>query len=163
MNVAPRSITKSSSKNISGGRIMKGHVNNRQIFITDFDLERLEELIENASRRSSRDGKHLEELELELLKADVVPPAGIPPDVITMNSRVCLQDMETGDDLVYTLVFPPDADLERGRISVLAPIGTAMIGFRVGDTIQWQVPAGTRKFKVKSMLYQPEAAGDYHL
>lgn len=141
---------------------MKGHVNNRQIFITDFDLERLEDLIENSSRRSSRDGKHLEGLELELLKADVVPPAGIPPDVITMNSRVCLQDMETGDDLVYTLVFPTDADLESGRISVLAPIGTAMIGYRVGDTIQWQVPAGTRKFKVKSMLYQPEAAGDYH-
>lgn len=142
---------------------MKEQANSRQIFITDFDLERLENLIEDASRRSSRDGKHLEELERELFKADVVPPAGIPPDVITMNSRVCLQDMETGEDLVYSLVFPADADLESGKISVLAPIGTAMIGYRVGDTIKWQVPAGTRKFKVKSMLYQPEAAGDYHL
>lgn len=141
---------------------MKDHANSRQIFITDFDLERLEVLIENASRRSSRDDKHLEDLEQELLKADVVPPNGIPPDVITMNSRVCLQDMETGEDLVYTLVFPADADLESGKISVLAPIGTAMIGYRVGDAIKWQVPAGTRKFKVKRMLYQPEAAGDYH-
>jgi len=83
--------------------------------------------------------------------------------VITMNSRVCLQDLETGEDLVYTLAFPTDADLESGKISVLAPIGTAMIGYRVGDIIKWQVPAGTRKFKVKSMHYQPEAAGDYHL
>ncbi|MBL0225108.1 MAG: nucleoside diphosphate kinase regulator [Geobacteraceae bacterium] len=142
---------------------MKEQANSRQIFITDFDLERLEDLIENANRRSSRDGKHLEELEQELSKADVVPPAGIPPDVITMNSRVCLQDLETGEDLVYTLAFPTDANLESGKISVLAPIGTAMIGYRVGDIIKWQVPAGTRKFKVTSMHYQPEAAGDYHL
>lgn len=136
---------------------------NRQIFITEFDLERLEGLIEKACRMSTRDGKHLEELEQELLKADVVPPSGIPPDVITMNSRVCLRDMETEKDLVYTLVFPEDADLEAGKISVLAPIGTAMIGYRVGDTIKWQVPAGPRKLKVKAMIYQPEAAGDYHL
>lgn len=142
---------------------MKVHASSRQIFITDFDLERLDDLIENASHRSSRDDKHLEELKQELSKADVVPPAGIPPDVITMNSRVCLQELETGEDLVYTLVFPTDADLESGKISVLAPIGTAMIGYRVGDTIKWQVPAGTRKFKVKRLLYQPEAAGDYHL
>lgn len=142
---------------------MKTKTSGRQIFITDFDLERLESLIENASRRTSRDGKHLEELEEELSKAEVVPPAGIPPDVITMNSRVCLHDMETGEDLVYTLVFPADADLESGKVSVLAPIGIAMIGYRAGDTIKWQVPAGTRRFKVKKMLYQPEAAGDYHL
>jgi regulator of nucleoside diphosphate kinase len=163
MEVVSRSITKSCSQNMFGGSIMIEHTNSRQIFITDFDLERLEELIENARRRSSRDDKHLEELEQELITADVVPPNDIPPDVITMNSRVCLQDMETGENLVYTLVFPADADLESGKISVLAPIGTAMIGYRVGDTIKWQVPAGTRKFKVKSMLYQPEAAGDYHL
>jgi regulator of nucleoside diphosphate kinase len=135
----------------------------RQIFITEFDLERLEGVIGNTNRRSTRDGKHLEELEGELMKADVVPPAGIPPDVITMNSQVRLQDMESGEDLVYTLVFPADADLGIGKISVLAPIGTAMIGYRVGDTIKWQVPGGIRKLKVKKMLYQPEAAGDYHL
>lgn len=78
----------------------------RQIFITDFDLERLEELIETTSRNSSRDGRYLHELEQELTKAEVVTPAGIPPDVITMNSRVCLRDMESGEDLIYTLVFP---------------------------------------------------------
>lgn len=142
---------------------MKEKANSRQIFITDFDLKRLEGLIENASRRSSRDGKHLEELEQELFKADVVPPAGIPPDVITMNSRVCLQDMESGEELVYTLAFPVDADVESGKISVLAPIGMAMIGYRTGDLITWRVPGGLKKLKVKKILYQPEAAGDYHL
>lgn len=135
----------------------------RQIFITDFDLQRLQDLIENASRRPSRDGRHLEELGQELLKAEVVEPTGIPPDVITMNSRVCLSDMVSGEDLIYTLVFPGDADLESGKISVLAPIGTAMIGYRTGDRITWRVPGGIKKLKVKKILYQPEAAGDFHL
>ena len=142
---------------------MKKQSNGRQIFITDFDLERLEYLIEDTKRRSSRDGKYLEELEQELVKAEVVTPAGIPPDVITMNSRVCLQDMDSGENLVYTLVFPGDADFDNGKISVLAPIGTALIGYRAGDRITWRVPSGIKKLKVKSILYQPEAAGDFHL
>lgn len=142
---------------------MKERTNSRQIFITDFDVERLEVLIENANRRSPRDGKYLEELEQELTKAEVVTPTGIPPDVITMNSRVCLQDMDSGEDLVYTLVFPGDADVESGKISVLAPIGTAMIGYRTGDRITWPVPGGVKKLKVKKILYQPESAGDFHL
>jgi regulator of nucleoside diphosphate kinase len=142
---------------------MQPRTDSRQIFMTDFDLERLEEVINNASRRASRDGKHLDELEEELMKAEVVTPAGIPPDVITMNSRVCLQDLETGEELVYTLVFPGDADVEQGRISVLAPIGTAMIGYRTGDCITWRVPGGMKKLRVQGILYQPEAAGDFHL
>lgn len=142
---------------------MQTRTDNRQIFMTDFDLERLEGFINTVNRRSSRDGRYLEELEEELMKAEVVAPAGIPPDVITMNSQVCLQDMDTGEDLVYTLVFPGDADLECGKISVLAPIGTAMIGYRTGDCITWRVPGGIKKLRVKSILYQPEAAGDFHL
>ncbi|MBT0653051.1 nucleoside diphosphate kinase regulator [Geomobilimonas luticola] len=142
---------------------MQERTNTRQIFITEFDLHRLDVLIENAGSTQSRDSRNLEELGEELLLADVVDPAGIPPDVITMNSRVCLQDMDTGEDLVYTLVFPKDANLESGRISVLAPVGTAMIGYREGDTITWPVPGGMKRLKVKKILYQPEAAGDYHL
>lgn len=142
---------------------MKEKTNERQIFITDYDMERLEDLIAKASRGSSRDGRYLEELERELMKAEVVAPTGIPPDVITMNSRVWLQDINSGEDLVYTLVFPKDADFGSGKISILAPVGTAMIGYSVADTIKWAVPGGMREFKVKSILYQPEAAGDYHL
>lgn len=142
---------------------MKERTISRQIFITDFDIQRLGELIENASTRTSRDSRNLEELAAELLKAEIVDPTGIPPDVITMNSRVCLQDMETGEDLIYTLVFPADANLESGKISVLAPVGTAIIGYRTGDRITWPVPGGVKRLKVKTILYQPEAAGDYHL
>lgn len=142
---------------------MKERSNRRQIFITDFDMQRLEGLIEGAGAKPSRDSRYLEELAKELLTAEVVDPTGIPPDVITMNSKVCLQDLDSAEDLVYTLVFPSDADLENGRISVLAPIGTAMIGYRKGDRITWPVPGGLKRLKIKKILYQPEAAGDFHL
>ena len=142
---------------------MKERSSRRQIFITVFDMQRLEQLIESASDKPSRDSRYLEELAEELLTAEGVDPTGIPPDVITMNSKVCLQDLDSGEDLVYTLVFPGDADLESGRISVLAPVGTAMIGYRKGDRITWSVPGGLKRLKVKKILYQPEAAGDFHL
>lgn len=135
----------------------------RQIYITDFDLQRLEELIEAATARSTRDSSNIEQLEEELLKAEVVDPTGIPPDVVTMNSKVCLKDLDSGEELEYTLVFPPEANLAAGKISILAPVGTAMFGYRAGDRISWAVPGGTRKLKIKKVLYQPEAAGDFHL
>ena len=80
-----------------------------------------------------------------------------------MNSQACLIDLDTGEKMTYTLVFPRDADVERGKISVLAPIGTAMLGYRVGDVFEWSVPEGLRRLKVKRILYQPEACGDYQL
>lgn len=135
----------------------------RQIFITAFDLQRLDKLIDSATANSQRDNRNMEELEEELLKAEVVDSSGIPPDVITMNSKVSLQDLDSGEQIEYTLVFPGDADLSSGKISILAPIGTAMFGYRTGDRISWSVPGGVRKLKIKKILYQPEAAGDFHL
>lgn len=88
---------------------------------------------------------------------------GIPGDVITMNSRVRLLDLHDGSVLEYTLVYPGDADYAAGKISVVAPIGAAMIGYKVGDEIEWEVPAGRRRFRIEAVLYQPEAAGDHHL
>jgi regulator of nucleoside diphosphate kinase len=65
--------------------------------------------------------------------------------------------------MVFTLVFPAEADYERGRLSVLAPIGMALLGYRAGETVEWKVPSGVRRLKIEQVLYQPEAAGDYHL
>jgi regulator of nucleoside diphosphate kinase len=70
--------------------------------------------------------------------------------------------LATGEKVAYTLVFPGKADSSTGKISVLAPIGTAVLGYRVGDVVEWRVPAGSRKFRVEKLLYQPEAALDYH-
>jgi regulator of nucleoside diphosphate kinase len=80
-----------------------------------------------------------------------------------MRSRVRLSDLNTGQEVVYTLVFPSEANFDDGKISVLAPIGTAMLGYREGSIIEWQVPSGLRRLKVEEILYQPEAAGDYNL
>lgn len=75
-----------------------------------------------------------------------------------MNSEVRLKDLDSGDVKVYRLVFPTQARMENG-ISVLAPIGTAILGYRVGDVIEWRVPKGIRRLQVVEVLYQPEAAG----
>jgi regulator of nucleoside diphosphate kinase len=135
----------------------------RTIYITEFDMKRLRALIEDAKRSDRRGNECLESLEAELTRGRLVAPTDVPADVITMNSRVRLVDLDTNEEMVYTLVFPNEANIAQSKISVLAPIGTAMLGYRVGDTFTWQVPDGIRRLQVKEIFYQPEAAGDYHL
>ena len=133
----------------------------RAISITELDMERLKKRLLESDTIPERDRENLAELEQELMHAEIVSPREIPDDVITMNSSVRLKDLDTKKELTYTLVFPSDADAGQNRISVLAPIGTALIGYRVGDIITWEVPAGRRRLKVEKIIYQPEAAGDY--
>jgi regulator of nucleoside diphosphate kinase len=134
-----------------------------KIYISEFDLKRLKELIKVAEEfGDKRDVQYLQELDGELDRADLVKPQEIPNDVITMNSTFRLRDLDKGEEAVYTLVFPGEADSAKGKISILAPIGTAVLGYRLGDTIEWEVPAGLKRFKVEEIVYQPEAAGDYH-
>ena len=138
-------------------------VEERTIYITEYDLKRLRELIIEAKRVERRGNEYLDSLEAELSRGKVVASTEVPPDVVTMNSRVHLVDLDTQEEMVYTLVFPQDAEISQSKISVLAPIGTAMLGYRVGDTFDWKVPDGIRRLEIKGVLYQPEAAGDYHL
>jgi len=133
------------------------------VYITDLDKKRLKQLIREARTFGSEHEIYLEKLEGELNRSKVVKSKEIPTDVITMNSKVRLKDLDTREEMIYWLVFPDDADPDQNKISILAPIGTALIGYRVGDVIEWKVPAGLRKLKVLEVLYQPEAAGDYHL
>ena len=135
----------------------------RTIYISEYDLKRLREFITEAKQVERRGNEYLDSLDVELSRGKVVAPKEVPPDVVTMNSRVRLVDLDTHEEMVYTLVFPQQADITQSRISVLAPIGTAMLGYRVGDTFAWQVPDGVRRLQVKQVLYQPEASGDYHL
>jgi regulator of nucleoside diphosphate kinase len=138
-------------------------MSNKPIHITQFDLHRLQQLLEDASRTNFRGREDLAGLQAELARAEIVAPRTVSQNVITMNSTVVLLDLEMGDEETYTLVFPEQADIAAGRISVLAPIGTAMLGYEVGDIFEWAVPSGTRRLQVKEILYQPEAAGDFHL
>lgn len=136
---------------------------NKPIYITEFDLDRLQKLLWEAQSTDYRKSEYLEKLQIEIRRAVVVSPQDIPSDVITMNSIVCLKDEDTGEEETYTLVFPEDSNLEQGKISVLAPIGTGMLGYKVGDTFEWTVPAGKRRLQVKKIIYQPEASGDFNL
>ena len=134
-----------------------------KIYITEFDMKRLKGLIKFAQERwDKRVVKYLENLDEELDRAEVVKPEEIPTNVITMTSTFRLIDLDSGEHLVYTLVFPANADSTNRKISILAPMGTAVLGYRVGDTVKWEAPAGLKKLRVKEIVYQPEASGDYH-
>ena len=138
-------------------------MSNKPIQITEFDLQRLKKLLEDARYTEYRGSEYLVKLQMELDRAQVVASQAVSQEVVTMNSTVVLLDLETGEEETYTLVFPEKADIGQGKISVLAPIGTAMLGYEIGDVFAWEVPAGKRSLEIKRIVYQPEAAGDYHL
>ena len=127
------------------------------IYLTQNDMDRLLELVE------AYPGKRFEHLERELLRAHVVPRDEMPKDVVTMNSRVIFENETTGERREITLVYPGSADIDAGRVSVLVPIGTALLGLRVGQSIDWQLPGGERqRYRIVGVPYQPQAADEPH-
>lgn len=137
-------------------------MNSRTIYITAQDMEQLKKLLGEEKERhgyGNGRGEHLTGLEAELSRSTCIAADKVPPDVITMHSKADLIDLESKEELVYTLVFPHEADIRQDKISVLAPIGTAMLGYRVGDVFEWPVPDGIRRLQIRAVLYQPEAAG----
>lgn len=133
----------------------------RTIVLTESDRLRLTRLLDITEAQAGERSDYLTALRSELDRARVVPPEEVPEDVITMNSAVRLRDLSSGEAVQYTLVYPARADISEGRLSVLAPVGTAIIGHREGDTIEWSVPSGLRRLQVEQVVYQPERAGEY--
>ena len=129
------------------------------IHLTEPDAERLTVL--HRFVRSRIEGENLRRLEETIARADVVEPERIPPDVVTMNSRVRVRDLDGGGAAEYTLSFPASADARRGRISVLGALGSALLGRREGDIIEYISSAGVERRVIEQVVYQPEAAGDY--
>lgn len=129
-----------------------------RIYITEPDYERLRQLVLRRRGANAADHEYLDMLEQELDRAEVVDPDALPRDVVTMNSEVRLQDLDSGEIRVYRLIFPGQ-NRAGNCVSVLAPVGTAMLGYRVGSVIHWPVPKGMRRLKVLEVIYQPEAAG----
>ena len=128
------------------------------LLVSRLDHDRLVELIESPAAR------HLDTsaLRAELDRAEIVEPRDMPADVITMNSTARFLDENSGEEREMTLVFPRDADGSADKVSILAPVGSALLGLRIGDSIQWPIPGGrTISLRVLSIQYQPEAAGDF--
>lgn len=133
------------------------------IVVTRQDMERLRDLLRGSKDPLGLDRPYLETLRTELDRAKVVPVKALDADVVTMNSTVLVRDCESGRATVFTLVYPEHAAMETNQISVLAPLGAAVLGYRVGDLVSFTVPSGVRSCEIMDVVYQPEAAGDLHL
>jgi regulator of nucleoside diphosphate kinase len=132
-----------------------------QIVVTDFDRQRLAHLIRLLRGRSGVNAWNLDALQFELERAEVVPPRMVPSNVVTMNSRVCLLDLDTGARTAVALVFPERRGTDGSKVPVLAPLGLALLGCREGDVMEWRTRQGLRRLRVDRVLYQPERAGDF--
>lgn len=128
----------------------------RQITITDADYERLQEVLASEFVQVIGPSEYLDNLRTELQDAKIVTAKEMPLNVVTMNSKVALRDLVSNELQTYTLVFPDDADIARGRLSVLAPGGMAILGQRSGNELKWRVAGGWRRLKIERMLFQSE-------
>lgn len=131
----------------------------RQIYVTVSDMDRLGRLV-MAAITDAPDLEPLRALDRELDRAQAVRPQDVPPDVITMNSKLRMTDLATGQQRIVTLVYPDQANDEE-RVSILSQLGTALLGYRVGDEIRWETPTGSLHLRIEELLYQPEAARDF--
>jgi regulator of nucleoside diphosphate kinase len=126
-----------------------------EIVVTSKDLQQLQALI---TRDPSGAAERLDE---ELARARIVAPHDVSRDVVTMNSEVIFEDTVSGTKRSVRLVYPEAADSSRGWISVLSPLGSALLGLRVHQEFDWILPHGKRRVRVVSVPYQPEANGDF--
>jgi regulator of nucleoside diphosphate kinase len=132
-------------------------VKSREIIVTDADMEKLSRLIRTLQESLFRDQRQLDALDQALQSAEVRPPRRIPKSVVRMSSSIRVRDCDTGKEELYTLVFPEAADISKGLISVLAPVGIALLGHKKGEIIEARVPGGTRRLKVQQVRFKCEA------
>jgi regulator of nucleoside diphosphate kinase len=127
------------------------------------DGERLNAEIDRARSSWLTYAPYLDLFRSELRRAQAVPPAEVPDDAVTMNSRFAVRDAGSGETICYTLVYPEHEARQHGKLSVLTPMGVALFGARVGDEVCWTSSDGPEAATVERLLYQPESAGDHHL
>lgn len=131
-----------------------------ELTISSLDADRLYKLIESLPGNSLLG---IEELEAELARANIVEPSKVPPTTVTMNSTVKFAVASSQDEFELTLVYPKDIDASGHKISILAPVGSALLGLSQGDEIEWPKPGGGLiKVTIKEITYQPERAGELH-
>lgn len=128
------------------------------ITISSLDVARLERMLDSLSRNQLPDK---DDLQAELDRAHIVEPREIPPNVVTMNSTVTFRVESSDREFSLTLVYPNDAGDNTGKISILAPVGSALLGLREGDEISWPKPGGGLLLvRILKVMYQPERSGD---
>ena len=131
-----------------------------KIVVSATDMERLEKLLESLPANAF---PGMVDLETELDRAEVVASGDVPPTVVTMNSTVKFSVESSAEEFCLTLVYPKDIDGGGEKISILAPVGSALLGLSEGDEIEWPRPGGgSVRVRIKEVVYQPERAGEYH-
>lgn len=134
-----------------------------KLIVNMLDNQRLLECIRQERSKNTKQGDNLRKLADELSSALLYAPTEIPPDVVTMNSRVTITNLADNRQQTITLVYPADADVASKKISIIAPIATALLGYRVGDVVEWMVPKGNISIRIDAILYQPESSGNFLL
>lgn len=133
------------------------------ILLTKLDYTRIKKSIKTALSDRTITQIEANNLLRELDSAQLVESYEIPPDIVTMNSIVKLQFLNQKKEIEIQIVYPEDADAGNNKISIFSPIATALIGYRVGNEIEWVVPAGLTKMKIMKIIYQPEKVGEFQL
>ncbi len=131
-----------------------------KIFITEKDYLRLSNLLNNLEVEPDS----LENLEIEMERATILSDDEVPSGLVTMNSTVEYEDLSSGKSTTITIIYPGNETSTGKNISVLAPLGSALLGLTEGQEINWKFPSGkTKRLKIIKVMYQPEANGDWHL
>lgn len=133
------------------------------IIVNSLDYQRIQRQIKEAMVQKTIDTAEAEKLINELNSATILTPHEIPGDVVTMNSVVRISFVDSGKQLEFKIVYPNEANFKEKKVSIFSPVATALIGFKVGDLIEWMVPGGLTKIRIDEIVYQPEAAGDFAL
>lgn len=131
------------------------------IVVTSVDFDRIQGVLQPLLQATP--SENVELLDEELARATIVRPEELAPNVVSMNSEFIYEDLEKAKRRRARLVYPRDADADRSWISVLAPLGSALLGMEAGKVIHWAMPSGVRRLKLLEICYQPEAAGDWSL
>ena len=132
----------------------------KPVYITEYDVQRLLKLL-NGMQYCPQERAHLELLIEEMERAVIVPSEKVSEDVVTLNTRMRVKDLDSSEETSIQLVFSNDEDCEHGKNSILTPIGAALIGHSKGDIAEWNAPAGIRRLRIEEITYQPEADGLY--
>lgn len=136
----------------------------RSIFLTEHDHSRLLTLLDVALNSAHADMRtDLRQLSDELAVAQIVPSEKVPADIVTLNSQVRVEHLDDKEETIWLLTFPQQANIQEHKLSVLSPVGTALLGARKGEVVEWHGHAGGGRLLVKEILFQPEAAGRFDL
>ncbi|NLA76061.1 MAG: nucleoside diphosphate kinase regulator [Deltaproteobacteria bacterium] len=127
-----------------------------KLYITQKDMERLEPVLDAALQRNTQQKDNIEKLMDDLDRANIVDDMEVPDDVVIMNSEVTVIDLDSNEPMTFALVFPENADLDDKKVSILAPVGSAVLGYRAGDTVEWVVPLCKKRLKIDRVIQHPE-------